>query len=765
MIMRTFYLILLLFASITHEAITQTKNRLTSPESDYTLWEVVVKRQNVKVYKDRQCNNRVNNTSLNFKDRFYVVDRQNDANGNLRAVQIEYPGRGRKYYWVLAEDLLLNNRCLKENGISVKATVVKYFNNEEDKPKSDYYDAPMGGSRLGVARWYHIYFVYDAYYGENPNDKAQSGYDKAQYVLLGKDPRFNPTSIESGPDKVLLGWFKLSPKSLVIWNTRIGLQPNLSEASKAEKTRNEVFASVFTSNSWAFRWHLNQTYNTENLISSDRGLVLQNYVLGVMDYRLPIIKRKSLRRKGKTVQSYEVAYAGSNSREKVKQVRNQQKSMLVKKKVNVLYVVDATNTMCRYLNDLPEAINYASRAVKQKFSNYQFTWGLAVFRNEEDSYQDRFEFLGETNSVNDLEDFTGRIRCRSNSVELPEDLFRGTQAAVSKFFDQSKEGINVTMSISDVKGSITSSANPQNLGRLLKSADSHFFAINVGDDYELQFRNQIQTVVQNMNNHNQGFSLVSDAKKAQKFYYMDGAEKAEVLQGAYMKVNNSFYYKDIIYKLLVQIVNGVNNDYSRTLYGTAGSSTTLDSDDLPSIQADFDFNFPMGFSYDFRNYHMSNKEVDVYYTMGSVINEHKLLKEMPFEPMALLSVQDIIKILSVADELINIIEGANVKTINSQVKELLEEYIGEDRLYGDLSALRDMGKELPIAPGLIEQLKNTNGRILQTMGPAKVQQLRDDLVDKRDRLKKIFQDITRDDSFAFPIGNDLYRWIKLSDLP
>lgn len=760
--MRILYLTVLLFALVSQITLAQRKEKISDPRASNDLqWEVVAKKANVSVYRDRDCTNKISDLKLNFKDQFYVVGFKNDESGKPYSLELELGKSRQRYAWVKAEDLLLSNKSLKESNISVKATVVNYY--KKTRPQSNYYDAPNQGRLLGEARWYHIYFVYDVYYGEGVT-YDEHDFDKAQYLLLGTDPKYNPTSVEKGPDNVLLGWFEKSNNGVVIWNTRIGLQPNLTRASKREKKEQQLYGSVFTSNSHAVRWYDDAAYDPKTLISSDQLLVEKDYELKDLDYRMPVIKKSTVSKKGNRMSAYRVAYAG-NTIFNQRKLQNTQREIQSTKKVNVLYVVDATKTMCKYLTDLPEAIRYASNAVNKEFPSYELKWGLAVFRNKVDQGE-RFEFIGQTGQVKVLESFTREISCGSRSTELPEDLFRGTQAAVTQFFNASNDGIRVTITISDVKGDLSVyGASPQELGKALKGSGSHFFAINVGNDYQSDFRNQMQEVVQTMNGHRQRFINSTDKDNAQRFYYMDPSEGGEELQGAYVEVNNKIYYKDILFNLLLQIVNGVNNSYMLTLFGTAGSTNTLKADEITNIETDFDFTFPMSFGRDFRKYEMSNQQVGVYYTMGSVINEHKRLREVPFEPVALLSRNDIRTIYDVADELVSLIEDPNMLNLLAQVKTLLELYSGEKGLYRDIRELRKVSKELPIAPGIIQELEKNGTQILTRMSKSRLQQFHDRLVKKRDNLRTIYQAMNDDQKSGFMLGSSLYRWVKLSDLP
>lgn len=747
------YFVLFLILLPAHFVLSQSKKIIPSPSGNMRQWEVVINKAGVSAYGDRALTNRIAGVNLPFKQQYYVVDYRME-NGAVVAVQITLSKYSKTYYWINANDLLLTNFCLKHRSISVKATVVNYIKNRN--PKSDYFDGPNQQNQLGEAKWYHIYFVYATH-------PANVDPDEAEFLLLGTDHRFDPAIEEYNAKKTVLGWFQNgSSQNLVVWNTRIGFQPNLSNSARREKGSSGIYASILSTIPDAMRWATGGSYAASKVLSDDSIQVNSNYQFQLTDFRMPITKVRKVNEK--TV--YEVAYAGNAifNQESLRREREEIESF---KTINVLYVVDVTATMCRYLTDLPRAIEAASRFVEKQYPSYQFRWGLATFRNESDAESDQYQFIGEAENYKDFAKLVARANnCWSNSNSLPEILFEGTRRAVSDFFDASTKGIKVTFAFSDVSSSYDSRNNAVGLGSTLGSLGSHFFALNVGYHQEALFREQINQVVQMMNGHEQAFSVLSDREGALKYYFVppDDANESDY-QGVYVKVNQAEYYQDILLNMLLSIVEGNDNNYRETLYGLTGSEPRTTRKNRPVLNKALDITFPMSFKEDYKNIHLRNDEVGIYYSKGFVVNEHDRLRtSQPFEPVALLSTEDCYRLQRVTEHLIEILGSTNPGSeITAPLAETLKELTGETQLYADIDYLKGITTQIPVGSQLIEDFRRYGANFLQHKSSAGIERLRAKLIEKRKKIIKYYDQLYL--KKGIKLGSAYYQWIKLSDLP
>ena len=250
------------------------KQYITKPGSS-NYWEVVVNKESVDVYSDMNCNNRIPNVQLKFKEQFHCTGKGN------KSFEVHHKAQG-KYFWVKSEDLLEDNVCEQEKYISVKASIVTYA--KEEVPENDYYDSPVSNKNIGSARWYYIYFVY-AHYPTNVDCEA------AEYVLLGKSYKFEYPGGEKSPQNVLIGWFKT--KDVLIWNTRIAFQPNLTSNAIAQKKQRGIYATVWSDISSCRRFSDGGASDNERKIADDNYLIDKNISLTESSYRFPVTHRES----------------------------------------------------------------------------------------------------------------------------------------------------------------------------------------------------------------------------------------------------------------------------------------------------------------------------------------------------------------------------------------------------------------------------------------------------------------------------------------
>lgn len=716
-------------------------------------WEVVVNKESVNVYSDMGCNNKIPGVQLKFKDQFHCT-----AKGN-NSFEIHHKSSG-KYYWVKSNDLLESEVCEQKNYISIKASIVTYA--KEEVPENDYYDSPLSDKIIGSARWYYIYFVYSHYPANVPCEEAD-------YVLLGKSYRFEYPSGEKSPQNILIGWFKT--KDVLIWNTRIAFQPNLNSAATSQKKQKGIYATIWSDISSCRRYSDGNTADAQMKIADDSYLIEKNIPLTESTYRFPVTSRES---DDGTKSVYEIAFAGkfddpfSLSPPKDPISNGNFKARL--SKVKIMFCVDATKTMCKYINNtLPASISGAATWLKKAYPSYKITWGLSVFRNKADVDNNRYDFIGATENISTFRSYANRIKCFSNSSELPEDMFRGTKKALDDFFDDSKDEVRITIVITDVKGENYLNDTPEVLGEKLAHKQSHLIVMNLGDDYEKELRHQVLTIIQNENAYSHIFSSVRDKNGAATYFYIDHPDKSNRndYQGVYIKVNNQNYYQDILQQLIKKIIENLYIGVDSVVYNTQAKETSSDRGPQKIIY-DYEIpDFPMIFNPEFRGLDLSNKKVGIKFVKGFVINSHKNLPQVQlFEPVILLSQEECYDLYRFSSELANCVRNNTDPNCGSeQIYKLITTHAGEKAMYLDIAAVTNhMPENIPLLSKLISEVNEHGTKWRDHYSQKALFDESDTIMQKADLIKSYFNDMARGKA-SFVIGDEKFRWIRLGDLP
>lgn len=719
------------------------------PEIDI-YWQVVVNKDNVSLYTDPNLRNR-DSKKANFCEHFYVVDT------SLYGYQIEVKSRE---FWIAKEDVLPTFFCQRigKSKLSVKASLVSYL---EDKPAdgalTEYYSAPHGSKKKrGEARFYDFYFVYDTY----PHGTST---DSATKLLLGTSPRFSYLLGDSHADQILMGW--VDATDFIIWKTRLALGPNLSTTAIEEKKRKGIYASILT-NSGDARRFASGSRPSRSPFSTDKDFVDNKAQLNPTSYRFPILhsrKNVLLRDPNKTVVNrHEIAFVGNiYGQEKLDRSIEEANSF---NKVDVLFVVDASASMGRYINTLPRAITQAVSDLKDRFST-KFDWSLVTFKNQKD-FNSGYQHHGTTSDPNLLKNWVEKISFSSvEKVKLREDMFYGTMRALDETFTgQEKESIRIVFVISDVSGAERSgssySYNSIDLGQKLKFYDTHFISMNVGNTYYSEYKTQMQKVIQVMNSHSYSLSEHSTNSSSGHIYYAK-ENYGQGMNACFVDVRNPRTYSILITDAIRYVAAQLAIDNREEIKGVDddGSSFLL-------TKERFTFTFPFQFNIEYRKKKLdfTDKAINVRFVKGHVINFHPELDHTPFVPTILLSQPEIDRLghffTTIADQLNSSNPDARVM---DAITMLLKNHTGEIELIDDVSAyLNSVGEEIPMVSTFLEDFSKKRS----ITNPHDQQRIAQEFMTKGNDIKRLYNKMSNyPNKETFKIGIEKYRWVPLSLIP
>jgi len=754
-----FYLLNYIF-SISITVFGQTKNLqdgLINPFAPNKYWEIVCTRSNVPVYRDKHFSAIAPDRKVNFAEQFAVYD----TSEGLTAYQIEIE---RNKYWVEGINFLPNNECIKNSkGISIKACLV--FRSASNYVSNIYYNTPEENKnlKLGEANLYDFYFVYD--YFPRSHEIKDTEIQNAEFILLGNKPIFQYFEGSNSTEKVLLGWFKKTD-DVVIWNTRVALEPNLSEEARIEKRKNHIYATIWQDEENAARFSEGSPSNPQNIMSSDKNLVEENKILLPSDYRYPIFEKKVRKAVGKTV--YKIGFAGNVPGQRMK--AQLEEKLEKNRHIDILFVIDATKSMAPYLRDLPQAIKNAADFLNVSFSKYHLSWGLAVFRNNVDLNNAAFPIYqkyGITDSLDIFKRNIDKVRAGSASEELPESMFYGATQALDHLFTEQSKGIRITIVITDVKGESHKTINEQGelvkeyneatTAEALQARQSHLIVMNVGGrQYKRELKNQIENIIQRLNKHDFVFDrkTIPDLGNTEVYYIKNDQNLQKTYTGIYVEIQSKDYYDAAIQQMVKDIVFKIDS----TAYSVRFQPALKSERARLSGRYQSDFTFALNFEINFAEIDFSNENIAIIFKKGYVATSRKGLQQPLFIPVIFISQEQLSKLSSFLTTMYEkIYSPKGEQSLQDIFKELLKDHLGEFFLLRDSAEfLREIGSGVPMVCALVQDYMDE--KLLHLS--------REDKRNFSAKISKSSQELVRIlKEKGFKYGIDEYYWIKLSDLP
>ncbi|MCF8364306.1 MAG: hypothetical protein K9H16_00900 [Bacteroidales bacterium] len=327
--------------------------------------------------------------------------------------------------WVDFDKLLLWDHCLKTEQclIDKKAMIINaidsdYLNTPGQTPNflngpGSGYEA-IGDAGYGISQFYFVYK------------------ETADYLLLGKSSLIQKSDFR----EYVAGW--IPKKYCTIWNTNLALEINwhpdaVSEreslGSKVTVWENEIGAANFDKND-LFLLTESPTYQERTNGFKNRFIPLErNNTTTSNEANLPI----------KVGMISDIIPAFDKA--EVEEMYNFLDMLEMLQKINIIFVVDATNSMESYSASISNAMQNAMRLIKENYSDEsssqnQFRFGAVLFRDEAE--EQIVQSFGSQLSSNIDElglwiKTTMNPQYNKNDRDIPEALYFGMQQALELY--------------------------------------------------------------------------------------------------------------------------------------------------------------------------------------------------------------------------------------------------------------------------------------------------------------------------------------------
>ncbi len=329
--------------------------------------------------------------------------------------------------WIKAENLVLSrNSLLNTKGTPRKAMILVSLENLDPgkvnllSTTNYFYNQPLAdyANKNGKnATKFDIYFVLKETKGS---------------LLLSKTDHLNET--ESLLAVAVPGWM---PKSNVtFWDHRVCLEPSATRQANIDYSGKTL--PIFDSREQLKRCLVEQEYE------SNKKNVIKTCKVGPTRPRAEIMRMPILQ--NHDAETKEVASIASLEKSEEATATIQAKLQTVKAKlanVNVLFVVDATQSMKNYFLPIAKSIGEIIRNNQDKGSTTNLRFGLAIYRDYADG-EDAYRIIPLTSNHQSIANAVLAIKPFSNDTDLPEAQYNGLVRGIKEAgFDATHSNIVV----------------------------------------------------------------------------------------------------------------------------------------------------------------------------------------------------------------------------------------------------------------------------------------------------------------------------------
>jgi hypothetical protein len=477
------------FSVITNELDTKADDNFSQE-----LWIVFSDRNNNKIYTLPDTTSQVRNIA-NFLDAFYVAAQNDDfvllVQGNLKKGKFEkdvnFMG------WIPKRNLILSKHTLKDkNYIYRKALVINSINHIQEVLEKknintlSYREGPgLNYPERDTSRVFKIYFVLKT--NETPHQKP------TMYLLARRSLLYSSIDLEKAKlinQKIILGWIPAS--SVTPWNHRVAVEQNWDVDAVIQRKKYKTPAMIFLDKENLKSADKLDLKNNIVLLRKDRFYetnidfynnnksklqqVLEDKRLDGYNMRYPIIDNY-----GNDI--YSVGFIGDVYISKLKKLTSVQEAKgqkIISKlkrdfsKTNIVFVVDATNSMTPYLKTVSQAISDAMQLLS-KDKNIKFA-GF-IYRDKNDPLPEPVKL---TNDFAQVSDFFKNQRGFSKQKPFAENMYQGIVNGLEESGMQAGQH-NCLVLISDVGDhKYNEKIYQKKVAELLNKYKCNFLAIQVG---------------------------------------------------------------------------------------------------------------------------------------------------------------------------------------------------------------------------------------------------------------------------------------------
>ncbi|MCD4817341.1 MAG: hypothetical protein K8S23_01470 [Candidatus Cloacimonetes bacterium] len=485
-----------------YSVITDELDISASHKDDFShdLWIVLSDRDNNITYENSDFDSK-KLTKIHFLEAFYVAAEKDDylllAKGNLKRGKFHKKEIATSYGWIHKRNLILSKHSLKDkNHIYRKALVINSIDQIEKILDRDnlnslaYRSGPSDSyAERDTSRVFNIYFVLKT-------NKTMTK-SATMFLLARKSLLYSVGDLETikqANEVIILGWIPAS--SVTPWNHRIALEQNWEIDAVKQRKKYGTPAEIFLDQEKLATLMKNKkivsiSEKTITLLSDDkyykaklRNLgkdreqqadALKSFRLDGYNMRYPIVENY-----GDDI--YSVGFIGDVYISRLKKLTAMQEAEGQKilhqlkneyQYTNIVFVVDATNSMTPYLKTVSQAIQEAMTNLSE---NDNIKFGGVIFRDGDDEIPNSKEL---TSSFWEVAEYFNNEKGMSKQPSFAESMYSGIILGLDDTGFRAGQN-NCLVLISDVGNHREKELqNEEKIARLINKYNCNFLAIQV----------------------------------------------------------------------------------------------------------------------------------------------------------------------------------------------------------------------------------------------------------------------------------------------
>lgn len=573
---------------------------------DISFWVVFSDRSYNPTYLNPDCQEE-SGIFLDFLDAFYICDETNLSvalvKNDIKKETGEFNKKAQFYGWIPKSKLILSPSALKnDKGISRKGLIINRIDNQQNVLDPQYIlslglkTAPnLEAENFQQSNVFAIYPLIKTNINDNPENKNDYWYLLAsESGLLTRGETLQ--EIEEYNKRIVLGW--LPQSSITNWDTRIALEPNWDQSAIKQRLDSNWPAVIFNGlkslnemNSLNCEDRLRYINSSEythtkidpfadiNLNQVNIEEILENHRPEGKIFRLPRLELLDKYYKiDDDIAQYKIGFIGDVTtrvlqdntyilgRDVSAEMEAELRDKLIRMKenltkVNVVFVVDATNSMEDYLRAVRNSISEIMNSLTQNSKN-NFKFAGVIYRDKGD---DTPSPLPLTTKVNNITEYFN-IEATSVQKPYPELMYQGIIDGITKT-RLAKDQFNLLVLIGDCGNHRVTNYNKieTDIADYLNNYNCNFIAYQVayhnsvsGKQASQDFQDQTTRIAIKSYNNNQvnkslGKQQIKHLNKSKISYYTpDG-----ILNSTIFPWNNNIRRDDN--DLMTSIINRFNN--------------------------------------------------------------------------------------------------------------------------------------------------------------------------------------------------------------
>ena len=418
-----------------------------SSSKNEVCWTVYSDKQDAPLYES--YNGPFKDGSLDYLEMVYVKEVAEDQNGKnwLHVYSAVYAEEGQKVKrnkergWIKASDVILSNySVLNESSIPKKRMALysvdlgmqdKNLGGGPENLRYGYYNKPTRrGKEIGVVKKFNIYFILK---------------ETQKWVLLSKTDRLSGRNIRGD----VVGW--MPKKKTTPWNHRICYEPVYGvQNRKAYQNSSITSYEKYELPIFSKKEELKKFLKYGQVKNPDKSIIKQFNVKGErldpVVPRVPILNNLDEKRK-EVVTIAQLGSSKVSQEERIRLKKKQKKLLNRKENVNILFVVDATESMEPYYPAMRESIVEIIQNNELSKAETNLRFGLAVYRDYPDGNK-KFEIAPLTSNEQEITRKIRTVECYSKDKDLPEAQYYGLKEGIKRANFQ-KQNSNVVVLVGD----------------------------------------------------------------------------------------------------------------------------------------------------------------------------------------------------------------------------------------------------------------------------------------------------------------------------